>query len=571
MTSLTRLTLAIAPAVLATMVVTGTAGAARPRDLALHPVRLDLPGAPSAILPADLNQDGNADLLVVLAYTEWGSIGEDRIEGMVQVVDVVPALFDRREVRVWIGDGAGGYSALSEPMPLPTSVLAVEPGPSGFPVLALTDEGVSVFRVREEGGAARIILEPVLRDVPVLSGAETFFPGLRLLFDLDGDGSRDLLLPSRDGLSAWRWTGTDFGEAAVQRLSLSGDRTFSGRGPRRRYPIPEFGDLDGDGSPDLMVSDQLDTRRLLVHRGIGGARFADPAVLSLECIGRPANARRDMRSAAGDGDSGKVPKKKARKKGNDSAVVPPGDEVLFVGDLDGKDTAEVVLSRDLGTEDGLDEAREPHSLLSIHKIRRDLTVESDPYTRLEIRGHPFSGQWPELLSSGFEDLDGDGRKDLVTVTLDFSVLQIVRVLATKRVSLGLDFHIWCQQGDGTFQEVKGLDLSEKMRFDLNDLKLDRLAQFQGDFDGDGRLDFVHLGRGSRITIHRGQPHCRYGTKPDLTVDIGEEPQDLSLVRIADLDGDGRSDLSVTRLLPPREAGLTTPVRLDLYLSGEAGK
>ena len=53
------------------------------------------------------------------------------------------------------------------------------------------------------------------------------------------------------------------------------------------------------------------------------------------------------------------------------------------------------------------------------------------------------------------------------------------------------------------------------------------------------------------------------------MDIGDEPQDLGLVRIADLDGDGRSDLSVTRLLPPRETGLTTPVRLELYLSGEA--
>jgi hypothetical protein len=45
--------------------------------------------------------------------------------------------------------------------------------------------------------------------------------------------------------------------------------------------------------------------------------------------------------------------------------------------------------------------------------------------------------------------------------------------------------------------------------DLNNLKLGSLAEFAGDFDGDGRADFVHLGRGKEVTIHRGQAGCRY--------------------------------------------------------------
>src|SRR5262245_2672551 len=114
------------PAILAGILGVQAAFAAAPRDLALHPIRLDLPGVPSAILAADLNGDGRSDLLAVIAYTEWGSIGEDRVEGMVQFVEVVPALFDRREVRAWLGDGVGGYRSVPEPMPLPTTVLAVE-------------------------------------------------------------------------------------------------------------------------------------------------------------------------------------------------------------------------------------------------------------------------------------------------------------------------------------------------------------------------------------------------------------------------------------------------------------
>ena len=57
--------------------------------------------------------------------------------------------------------------------------------------------------------------------------------------------------------------------------------------------------------------------------------------------------------------------------------------------------------------------------------------------------------------------------------------------------------------------------------------------------------------------------------PDLTVELQEEPQDLALVRVGDLDGDGRADLSITRPLPVPEEGVSSPVRLDLYLSGGA--
>jgi hypothetical protein len=66
-------------------------------------------------------------------------------------------------------------------------------------------------------------------------------------------------------------------------------------------------------------------------------------------------------------------------------------------------------------------------------------------------------------------------------------------------------------------------------------------------------------------------------KPDLTVPFEEEPGDVSLVRIGDYDGDGRADLGLIRPLDAKAAvgaqpgrpdpDVSTPVRLDLYLSG----
>jgi FG-GAP-like repeat len=158
----------------------------------------------------------------------------------------------------------------------------------------------------------------------------------------------------------------------------------------------------------------------------------------------------------------------------------------------------------------------------------------------------------------------------VTLTLDFSILQAVRILTVKSLSVGLDFHVWCQGGDGRLRPVGGLDLSGKFRLDLSNLRLGQLSQFAGDFDGDGRADFVQMGRGRKVTIHRGRAGCSYPSAPDATVELAEEPRDLSLARVEDLDGDGRTDLLVIQPQRRGEPGVSRPVRLDLYLSGDGG-
>jgi VCBS repeat protein len=146
------------------------------------------------------------------------------------------------------------------------------------------------------------------------------------------------------------------------------------------------------------------------------------------------------------------------------------------------------------------------------------------------------------------------------------VAKLLGSLATKRLTVGLDFHVWCQQPDGGFRAVKGLDLSGTFRLNLNDLRVSQLSLFSGDFDGDGRADFVQIGRGHRVTVHRGRPDCGFPAAPDLAFDLREEPRDLSLVQIRDLDGDRRSDLLVVQPKGAAEAGFAAPVRLEVYLS-----
>ena len=77
--------------------------------LELRRVSVDLPGAPAVVLSTDLDGDGNRDLVVALAYTEWDQIDYEEssemqgIDGLVMVMTVIPSLMDRRELRVYLG------------------------------------------------------------------------------------------------------------------------------------------------------------------------------------------------------------------------------------------------------------------------------------------------------------------------------------------------------------------------------------------------------------------------------------------------------------------------------------
>ena len=489
--------------------------------------------------------DGRKDLLVVVAYTDWGSFGEDRIEGLTQVAVVVPALFDRREARAYLAAEDGSYEPAGAPFDLPVSVLAVESGPPGLPVVALTDEGIERFRfVRDEKGD-RLVLEPLVADPPITAGSATLLGGLDFVRDVDGDGTADVLLPARDGIAVYRGDASGIETHPSPRIAMPGDARASGERGSHSYTLPEVLDLDGDGTPDLLVRTGEFPPRLFVLKGRGRGSFGPPAPVRLGCLGLghvEENQKGDEERGARD--------------------------LAFFGDLEGDGRIEAVTSAQSDSGAGeLKQGKEPHFKYSFHHVGRDLRVEAAPYQEIEVVGYPVGDVFGEESAGAFRDLDGDGRRDLVTVTLDFSVFQIVRVLATKKIAVGFAFHVWAQGADGRFREVTGQDLDDRFTFDLNDLRFDRLTEIAGDLDGDGKLDFVRLGGGKTIEIRRGGPSCRFSPKYDVRIQLDDELSDVSQVRIRDLDGDGRADLSLVRPLPSPEAEVSPPVRLDLYLSG----
>lgn len=530
--------------------------AASAGDLELSYQALDLPGAPAQIVAVELDGDPGPELAVVVAYTAWEEIALeevseiDAVEGLVAAMTIVPALLERRELWLFDRQAGGAWQPWADadgPLELGADVLTLEA--TGHPevsLLVLTDSGADAIRPREDGAGLERV--PLVEAPTVLARSGAFLPNLQWVYDLDGDPWPDLLLPAADG---WRvYSGTEAGFASRTSQRLAYPDFDDVRTPRRRdLPLPRVRDVDDDGRPELLAPHpSRGWNEFFVYRNQAGS--LSPA---LGPFGLPAGP--DDRPPA-DADS--------------ADEEAPEQRVVFFDDLDGDGRAEYVTQEEIGPEAaGMKEmahAKTPPQRYRVFDAAPDLSMSSQPRLEFVTDGYSFPGPSEIRLPGGLWDLDGDGRRDLVTLTLDFSILQAVRVLVTRSIKIGLDFHLLCQRPDGSFAATSGLDLSGEFRLNLKNFRLGQLSLFAGDFDGDGRRDFVQMGRGRTVSIHRGVAGCRFPTKPDLELELVEAPKDLALVEVRDLDGDGLADLAITQ--PQRRKGIASrPVRLDLYLSG----
>ncbi len=546
------------------------ASAARDAAPGFSEQSLELPGVPAAVIPADMNGDGREDLVVLVAYTAWGDTATteqmtfDDIEGLVEVMNVVSALVDHRELRVYLAGDDGRYRASAAALELDASIHVLEAGAAGEALLAVTDEGVAAVRFETKDETAELSLVPLIETETSLAGTGAFFPGYSILAPLDDDSAPELLLPTATGWSVFRGTAEGFDAKPASRVPRAepdeeddsdsdsgGDSASDGDGDgdsdgdddrrRPRPPIrPVVADQNADDRPDLLVL--VPGSRPVVYLNLGDLAFSAPIKLSL-------------------------------RSGEDD------EDIVYVGSLDGGVASSVVSQtvieppEDAGMRPWIEHAKQPDFSYRVYPLDRSLGIPGEPRARFLAEGYTFAGEYDPgedldvRLPGGFKDLDGDGRQDLVAITLEFSILPMVmRVLITRRAALTMDFHPWCQQEDGSFRRVPGLDLSGRFKINLRNVQVKHLSQFAGDFDGDGRADFVQLGRGKKVTIHQGRAGCRYPARPDRSIRLSRKLRHLGLARVLDLDGDGRSDLYVVHPLATDDPEVSIPARVDLYLS-----
>jgi len=512
------------------------------------------------MIPADVNGDGVEDLVVVVAYTDWGEIATmeetryDGIEGMVEVMNVVSALIDHRELSVYPGLKAEiGYGQPSPALALDTSIHAIATGHPALPLVAITDDGISAVRFDSAHGSTPLSLDPLIQQPNLFTDGGEFYSDLEFLVDLDGDAVPDLLLPTAGSWTAFLGTASGF-DPTPKRVppppgpaGADGDEEDPAPRPRR---LPTVRDLNGDGLPELILISSEGAGGAVVYRNLGGLLFDTPVD-----YGEATQTDRDDE---------------------------PNHEFVYVGSLRESEPAVAVTRTEVerwknptGRQE-IEQAKKPLNEYALHALDSALRI-SDRTAQFEATGYTFEGtesedetDGPQMrLSGGFQDLDGDGRQDLVSFSLDFSILPLMtRMLVSKNIKLTMNFHVWCQQPDATFREVESLELSGKFKINRRSstLRHRHLSQFAGDFNADGRADFVQLGRGKRVTIHHGRPGCEYPSTADGAIHLERELRHLGFVRILDLNADGRSDLYVVHPLEKPKKNRSAPVRVDLYFS-----
>ncbi|MCP3985021.1 MAG: VCBS repeat-containing protein [bacterium] len=480
------------------MVVTGAA-AGSTEDLFVRS-KIEFPGKIEDHLLADVDGDGRHDVLVVHAAPG------DRHDYHLAVC------FQRPEKKF---DGC-------EIIDLPEDVRAfdvgnVDPAP-GSELVMVTATGI-VWSAFEAGRLGPRHLMTEVSSVFTATDPDVPRP-LDLLFDLNGDGRDELLLPGSDGPT---WVKPDGSTQLLEspaivlyRLASRGADVnaalrsgFQSRvTSEMNTPDLHVFDWDGDGRLDVVT--QLDNvLRVFLQDEVGSL---------------PSQPSRTI--------------ERSTLAGNELDSSFTGEVTSFAQlDLDGR--ADLILTKWGSSEERTRMDR------AIFFSRPDGSYPELPDQRVRS----------ESVTPDFNlvDLDGNGTRDLVVPFFHFAPSQAVKVITQN--ALRWQLRIFLLGSNGRYSQEEGKEFARIDRRVVLDYKLDilkllfgnqarptgriaPLLDFRADIDGDGFADLVADDGGDKLRIYWGNADARYSSSPDREV-----PFESTLAYdLIDADGDGRTDL-----------------------------
>ncbi len=332
--------------------------------------------------------------------------------------------------------------------------------------------------------------------------------------DIDGNGSDDLLLPTRTGYSLLRRShdgveiGRDdlriavLGRVRARLWNLAGTVASS-----IAWPRVVVGDLDGDGRTDLAtVSPDLIERRFQREDGSFPSLPDQRLVLDI----RDANLMPDQ------------------KRGS-----VPSRNPLDFPDLDGDGVLDLVINEmRTGT-------------VKVFRGRRDLRL-TEPTAVIRIR------DWN--LGARFADFDGDGWLDLaIPGTREVGLAEGLRLVISRSLELSHQIHSATKDGLGFEPQPRrelrhsiplGVDASASENSEAGfSIRPSLLVSYTGDYDGDGRGDLLVLESNDEISLYRSRGEGFWSNEATDRVAIPSVTGWRDVTEfVEDFDGDGRSDI-----------------------------
>jgi hypothetical protein len=438
---------------------------------------------------------------VVDAFVARGEDGRETVFA-ISIAGAPPE--DRRYVTALPRDLAPG----GRPVEVPRSAVAVAAAELGLAAgpelvwLSAHELHVSSARGKE---LARRALEPAL-PLPPRAWELAHVDFVR---DWDADGRPEALAPSGEGARILPLTAGDAAqELPVPVIADYGTPTLDNYfrpgllAGIVSWPTFELADDDGDGRPDLFAANRYELR---VFRTTDGG--LSPA---------PSRVRR-------------FPSFSAEEERRHQASTL----LAFVRDLDGDGRADLVVHRMVG------ELMRSRGTTRIHL---NPGPGADPLAEPSFQLEQAGGN----SALRVDDVDGDGRDEILEAYLGFGVVQAMRMLTVRRAELRL--RIWAlPKGGGAPVETWTDNVS--FPFDFATSRVLGLLPFtEADWNGDGLLDLCWADGGGELRFRLGEARPN---GPAFGRIVGAVPLAVSGDLVAaDLDGDGLSDLVAWDPLDP---------------------
>jgi hypothetical protein len=156
-----------------------------------------------------------------------------------------------------------------------------------------------------------------------------------------------------------------------------------------------------------------------------------------------------------------------------------------------------------------------------------------------------------------KDINYDGKLDMILAVTEFGILKIISTLVTGKVSLKTNFYIL--NDDSRYPEKANYIKKTRFKFDINDHNAFPVMGFDGDFNGDDKLNIIFsfdntellIGSGTKLF---GKKTPRYQSQGDILklstrVQI-EVPKHGNKVKSKKVNNDSKSD--VVMIYPFRE-------------------
>lgn len=539
-----------------------------------------LPARPVGFALDDLDGDGRTDALVAtsdaivtLLGNRQGGLSQAAIlelDEAAQLADVSlgdldgdgdldAALIDAgNEALLRLrGDGQGGFA------PFPEPVLGLPGRPRDHAQSDINGDGVSDIVIAvSDSRRLEVVLGNADAAAPTRQQVLLRSPARRILLgDVTGDSHEDLLVSASRGprLSVLEGDGTGSfndlaidpvelpfeartmvvgrfnedlsldlavagGESRVAVLTATGAGRFEPTAQRsvalRHEPkVTRITDVDGDGNPDVLVL-STGSRDVRLLRGDGDGRFTpEPEPVVDDLVAPREMAVRDL-DADGNADIAITDVRTDRVRiwrgdGTGQFHADPDTTVtldarprqIALGDLDADAATDLVVARDAGLR----------------------LFSGDGSGGFAAMGTPLTPAAGLTRGAIIGDVNADGRADLLAVVHDTPSKDTQQPPQSGRLA------VWLNEGDGEFTAAAGSGLVAGVN--PQDPAL-------GDVDGDGATDVVLASpRGGAVHVLLGDGAGGFEATESGVFDFASRP---NRVAIADINGDGRSDLAVTQ-------------------------